>query len=102
MFLLGRGNLRSEFSRIELLANEPVVTAGNRVLLLVPKRAPEDFRRLMAEVNPATFEVRRLVVFERSGARMEFLLSDVRENYVAADHEFSFTPPRGVTVRRAE
>jgi len=102
LFLLGRGNLRRDFSRIEMLAGEPVVTAGSWVLLLVPKRAPEDFKRIIVEVNPVGFEVRRLVIFERSGARMEFLLSNVRENYVAPDSAFTFSPPPGVVVRRVQ
>jgi len=99
LFLLGHRDLRSEFSRIELLSDERAAMPGNRVLRLVPKRAPEEFKRLLVEVNPVSFEVRRLVIFERNGARMDFLLANVRENYVASDQEFAFTPPRGVTVR---
>ena len=102
LFLLGRGNLRRDFSRIELLSSERPVTAGNVVLRLVPKRAPEVFKQLMVEVSPASYEVRRLVIFERSGARMDFLLSNVRENFVAPDSQFQFTPPAGVTVKNAQ
>jgi outer membrane lipoprotein carrier protein len=101
LFLLGRGNLRRDFSRIEVTA-EPAVGAGNLVLRLVPKRAPEQFRQLLVEVSPASFEVRRMVIFERSGARMDFLLANVRENAIAADSQFQFVPPQGVTVKRAE
>lgn len=101
LFLLGRGNLRRDFSRIEVAAGEQPVLAGNVVLRLVPKRAPEEFRLLLAEVNPSTFEVRRLIILERNGARMDFYLSDLRENYVAPDDQFRFTPPQGVTIRDA-
>lgn len=101
LFLLGRGNLRRDFSRIEITA-EQAVGAGNLVLRLVPKRAPEQFRQLLVEVSPASFEVRRMVIFERSGARMDFLLANVRENAIAADSQFQFVPPQGVTVKRAE
>ncbi|HEV8485819.1 MAG TPA: outer membrane lipoprotein chaperone LolA [Blastocatellia bacterium] len=99
LFLLGRSDLRSEFTRIELLSDERAVIAGNRVLRLVPARAPEEFKKLLVEVDPTRFEVRRLVIFERSGARMDFLLNNVRENYVAPDGEFTFTPPPGVIVK---
>jgi outer membrane lipoprotein carrier protein len=102
LFLLGRANIRQEFSRIELTSSEQPVTAGNRVLRLFPRRAPDEFKQLLVEVSPETFEVRRLVIFERSGARMDFLLSGVRENYVAPDTEFQFTPPPGVTVKNAQ
>jgi len=102
LFLLGRGNLRRDFSRIEIATNESALVAGDQVLRLFPKRAPEEFKQLLVEVSPATFEVRRMVIFERSGARMDFLLSNVRENYVAPDSQFQFTPLAGVTIKRAE
>ena len=102
LFLLGRGNLRRDFSRIELAAGEPAMGAGNQVLRLFPKRAPEEFKQLLVEVAPASFEVRRMVIFERSGARMDFLLSNVRENYVAPDNQFQFTAPPGVILKRAQ
>jgi outer membrane lipoprotein-sorting protein len=83
-------------------ANESAIAAGNKVLRLFPKRAPEEFKQLLVEVSPGSFEVKRLVVFERSGARMEFLISNVRENHVAADSQFQFALPPGVTLKRAE
>jgi chaperone LolA len=99
LFLLGRTNIQGEFSRIELLSTERAVVPGNRVLRLVPARAPDEFKRLLAEVNPSSFEVKRLVIFERGGGRMDFVLSNVRENHVAPDSEFTFTPPPGVTIK---
>jgi outer membrane lipoprotein carrier protein len=102
LFLLGRGNLRRDFSRIEVAAGETAVGAGDQVLRLFPKRAPEGFKQLLVEVSPSSFEVRRMVIFERSGARMDFLLSNLRENSVAPESQFQFTPPAGVTVKRAE
>jgi outer membrane lipoprotein carrier protein len=102
LFLLGRGQLRRDFSLIELAADEQPAMAGNLVLRLVPKRAPEDFKQLLAEVSPSTFEVRRLVIFERNGSRMDFILSNVRENYIAPDTEFQFAPPPGVTLKNAQ
>jgi chaperone LolA len=102
LFLLGRGNLRRDFSRIEIATAEPAITAGNQVLRLFPKRAPEEFKQLLVEVSPASFEVRRMVIFERSGARMEFLLSNVRENFMAPENQFQFAVPPGVTLKRAE
>jgi outer membrane lipoprotein carrier protein len=102
LFLLGRGNLRRDFARIEVATGERPVMAGNVVLLLVPKRAPREFKQLLVEVSPASASVERLVIFERNGARMDFTLSNVRENSVAPDNEFRFTPPPGVTVRKAD
>ena len=100
LFLLGRGNLRRDFSRIEVAQGEPVVQGGDLVLRLVPRRAPEDFKLMLAEIDPSSFSVRRLVVFERNGSRMDFHLRNVRENFVAPDSDFKFTAPAGVTVVR--
>jgi outer membrane lipoprotein carrier protein len=102
LFLLGRGNLRRDFSRIEVAAGEAAAGPGNQVLRLFPKRAPEEYKQLLVEVSPASFEVRRMVIFERSGAKMDFLLSNLRENHVAPESQFQFTTPAGVTVKRAE
>src|SRR5205085_8905443 len=99
LFLLGRGNLRRDFKRIEVAANEPPAAAGNLVLRLVPKRAPEEFRQLLVEVSPVTVAVQRMVIFERNGTRMDFTLANVRENFVASDGEFRFVPPPGVILK---
>ncbi len=102
LFLLGRGNLRRDFSRIEIATGESAIGAGSQVLRLFPKRAPEQFKQLLVVVSPATFEVRRMVIFERSGARMDFLLSNLRENVVIAESQFHFQPPPGVVVKQAQ
>lgn len=102
LFLLGRGNLRRDFSSIETAIDERPVAASNIVLKLVPKRAPEEFKQLLVEVDPSSFEVKRMVIFERGGARMDFLLSNVRENYIAPDSQFQFSPPPGVTLKKAQ
>jgi outer membrane lipoprotein carrier protein len=99
LFLLGRGNLRRDFSRIEMLNDERAVESGNKILRLVPKKAPEEFKRLLVEVNPASFQVKRLVIFERSGARMDFLLNNTQENFLAPESDFRFIPPPGVTIK---
>jgi outer membrane lipoprotein carrier protein len=101
LFLLGQGNLRRDFATIEPVPGVPPAEPGDIVLKLVPKRAPEDFKQLLAEANPVSFEVRRLVIFARNGSRMDFLLTNVRENYIAPDAEFVFTPPPGVIVKKA-
>ena len=99
LFLLGQGNIRRDFSRIEIASGEPRMSTGV-LLRLFPKRAPEEFKQLLVDVSPSTFEVRRMVIFERSGARMDFLLTNVRENYVAPDDKFHFVAPAGVTIKR--
>jgi outer membrane lipoprotein carrier protein len=98
LFLLGRGNLRRDFSKIETVSSERPVSAGNVILRLFPRKAPDSFKQLLVEVSPYSYEVRRLVIFEQSGARIDFLLDNMRENNLAPDAWFSFTPPPGVSV----
>jgi outer membrane lipoprotein carrier protein len=98
MFLLGRGNLRRDFARIEF-ASEAPVRAGHRVVRLIPKRN-SDIRELLIEVEPNTLRLARLSLIKSGNARIDFLLNNVQENVVVADSVFNFQPPTGVTVRQ--
>ena len=100
LFLLGRGDIRRDFSRIELLSDERAIESGNKVIRLVPKQAPPEFNRLLVEINPVTYQVKRMVIFEKNGTRMDFLLNNVVENNVAPDHLFQFTAPPGVSIKQ--
>jgi outer membrane lipoprotein carrier protein len=95
LFLLGRGNLRRDFKRIEW-ANESPVTAGHRVLRMVPKRG--NVRELLVEAEPATLQLKRLVIINGNGGRSDFLFSNLRENPPTNDAQFTFTAPAGVHV----
>jgi len=96
-FLLGRGNLRRDFKRIEF-AQESPVKAGNKVLRMVPKRAA-DFKELVLEIEPGSLQIARLTLVESGGARSDFLFANVRENAAASDAQFTFKAPAGVEVR---
>ena len=98
MFLLGRGDLRRDFARIEF-ANEAPLRAGNRVLRLLPKRSL-DLREVLIEVDPKTLGLARLSLLKQGHARIDFLLNNVQENAVIADAAFVFKPPVGVQVRQ--
>ena len=98
MFLLGRGDFRHDFARIEF-ANEAPLRAGNRVLRLLPKRNA-DLRELLIEVNPKTLSLARLSLLKQGNVRIDFLLNNVQENAVIADAAFVFKPPNGVQVRQ--
>ena len=95
LFLLGRGNLRRDFKRIEW-ANEAPLTAGQRVLRLVPKRG--DVRELLVEVEPATLQLKRLTIINGNGGRSDFIFSNLRENPPTNAEQFTFTAPAGVRV----
>ncbi len=96
-FLLGRGNLRRDFKRIEF-ANESPVKAGSKILRMAPKRAT-DFQELLIEVEPDSLQLSRLTLIESGGARSDFIFSNVRENVATSAAQFAFKPPAGVEVR---
>jgi outer membrane lipoprotein carrier protein len=96
-FLLGRGNLRRDFKRIEFAGESPV-KAGNKVLRLVPKRTA-DFKELLVEIEPASMQIARLTILESGGARSDFIFSNIRENAPAPATQFIFNAPPGVEVR---
>jgi outer membrane lipoprotein carrier protein len=96
-FLLGQGNLRSEFRRIEF-AKESPVKAGNKVLRMIPKHL-QDFDELRVEFDPDTFQLERLSIIESDGDRSDFIFSNVKENIPAPSAQFAFKAPPGVEVR---
>src|SRR5262249_15983723 len=96
-FLLGQGNLRNEFRRIEF-AKESLVEAGNKVLRMLPKHL-QDFEELRVEFDPSTFQIARLSLIESDGERSDFIFSNIKENAPASSVEFTFKAPPGVEVR---
>ena len=98
LFLLGRGNLRRDFSRIEFSSEAPV-KAGHRVLRLIPKRS-SDILEVMIEVEPGSLQLSRLSFLKSGQVRIDFLLSNVQENITIPDSNFVFKVPGGVTLKQ--
>jgi outer membrane lipoprotein carrier protein len=96
-FLLGQGNLRREFRRIEF-AKESPLKADNKVLRMLPKHL-QDFEELLIEFDPFSFEMYRLSIVKAGDERSDFIFSDIRENVSAPSAEFVFKAPPGVEVR---
>jgi len=96
-FLLGQGNLRREFRRIEFSKESPV-KAGNKVLRMLPKHL-QDFDELLIEFDPDSFQMSRLSIIESDGDRSDFIFSNFKENVPAPSVEFTFKAPPGVEVR---
>jgi len=96
-FLLGQGDLRHEFRRIEF-AKESPVKAGNKVLRMLPRHL-QDFDELRVEFDPNTFQIERLSIIEPDRDRSDFIFSNVKENVPAPSAEFVFKAPPGVEFR---
>jgi len=96
MFLLGRSKLRNEFSRIELLSL-PAKAVGAKVLRLYPRRESY-IEELLLEVDPVNFDIRRLRITHRDGARTDFFFDGIESNIGLESTFFNFTVPPGVEL----
>jgi outer membrane lipoprotein carrier protein len=96
MFLLGRSNLQNEFKQFELLNTKPFL-AGTKVIRMTPKRKTE-LKELIMEVDPANFQIRRLLLAHSDGSRSEFIFSNIRTNTGVNASLFDFKVPSGVQV----
>ena len=94
MFLLGRGDLRDEFTRFELLNTKPFLQ-GTKVVRMYPRRKT-DLSEVVMEVDPANFQIRRLLLTHSEGSRQEFIFSNVRINTGLGASLFDFKIPAGV------
>ena len=96
MFLLGRADLRNEFTRFELLNTKPFLQ-GTKVVRMYPRRKT-DLSEVVMEVDPANFQIRRLLLTHSDGSRSEFIFSNIRTNTGLRASLFDFKVPAGVQV----
>src|SRR6266446_3856893 len=96
MFLLGRSNLQSEFTSFELLATKPFLQ-GTKVVRMHPRRKT-DLKELLMEVDPANYQIRRLLLAPSDGSRSEFIFSNIQINTGVKASLFDFKVPPGVEV----
>jgi outer membrane lipoprotein carrier protein len=96
MFLLGRSDLRNEFTRFELLNTKPFLQ-GTKVVRMFPRRKI-DLSEVVMEVDPANFQVRRLLLTHSDSSRQEFIFSNIRTNTGLRASLFDFKVPAGVEV----
>ena len=96
MYLLGRQDLESEFERIAELRTPPKV-AGARVLQMYPRRE-SDVEAIILEVDPVSFDIRRLSLTRLDGSVWEVLFDEVQVNGDLEESFFEFEPPVGAQV----
>jgi outer membrane lipoprotein carrier protein len=98
MFLLGRSDLRNEFTRFELNpVDQQRFLQGTQVVRMYPKRKT-DIKDVVMEVDPANYQIRRLILSHNDGSRSEFIFSNIRLNTGLKTPFFDFKVPAGVQV----
>lgn len=67
-------------------------------LTLIPKEARTGLTKLLMEVDPATYFITRLTLFESNGNQSRFRFARIQSNTGLKDRIFVFTPPKDVVV----
>jgi outer membrane lipoprotein carrier protein len=96
MFLLGRSDLENEFTRIVQLTVAPQVP-GMRVLEMHPRRK-NGVEEVQLEVDPGTFDIRRLRLTFIDGSTMDLMLDQLETDADLDESIFDFEVPPGVDV----
>ena len=100
-FLLGGGNVRRDYSASAETEFKPAFP-DTIPLRLTPVHDNGEYAFVTLELDAKTFNIRRVIIRERSGSTSEFLLNDVVLNQKMNDGDFRFRPPRGVEIVRIQ
>ncbi|MFW5966384.1 MAG: LolA family protein [Persicimonas sp.] len=90
-FLMGQGNLLEEFD-IEF---DDDSTASEPILELEPKEATSKYSKLVFELDPESFQVRKTTVFDPYGNTNEIRFREAKVNKNLPDSGFDFDVPEG-------
>jgi outer membrane lipoprotein carrier protein len=100
-FLLGKGDLEKDFRASPEEQLKPAMQS-TVVLRLIPRSSERDYEYVVLEVDEKTYELRRIVIKEKSGSTSEFTLTDITTNIKIEGRKFQFKIPKGVEVVRME
>ena len=80
-----------------LFAHEARFVAGASEIAGVPRGMEQRIKVLTLDVTPAG-AIQHMRLEELDGATTEFAFTQVEENIPTRDSDFSFTPPKGISV----
>ena len=98
LFLLGKGNLKRDFSKVEWASDQKPFFQGNRVILAYPKKGIDEFARILMEFNPQTFQLQRVTVLDVDGTMSEFVFTNIQQDLGTTAGIFDFKTPPGTEV----
>jgi outer membrane lipoprotein carrier protein len=100
-FLLGQGDLGKNFHASPEGQVKP--TLPDTVMLrLVPRLLEREYNYVILEVDGKTYDLRRIVIREKTGNTSEFVFTNIATNIKVDDKQFQFKIPKGVEVVRME
>ncbi len=98
LFLLGKGNLKKDFSKIEWAKDDKPFFEGNQVLYAYPREDIDAFAKILMEFDPHSLQLQRITIFEVDGSKSEFVFTKIKENLGLDIQRFSFKVPANVEV----
>ena len=99
LFLLGKGNLKKDFSRVEWAEDSQPFYQGNRIICAYPKKNIDEFAKILMEFNPQTYQLQRVTVHDVDGSTSEFVFTNIHENVGINSEQFDFKIPAGTEVQ---
>jgi outer membrane lipoprotein carrier protein len=100
-FLLGQGDTRQSFE-VAWEQDPGPNTRGAFVLRFTPRAAEADYAYVVIECDARSFDMRRIVIRERTGNTSDFALSNLKTNIKVDGRQFQFKLPKGVEVVRLD
>jgi outer membrane lipoprotein carrier protein len=97
LFLLGKGNLKRDFSKVEWAQEKPFFQ-GNRVILAYPKKGIDEFAKILMEFSPQTFQLQRVTIIDVDGTTSEFVFTSIQQDLGTTAGVFDFKVPPGTEV----
>jgi len=100
-FLVGRGDILQSFRALP--ENEfRARFEGTVIIRLEPREDEPEYAFLSLEMDARTYDLRRIVIRERTGNTSEFVFTGLRTNISVAESQFRFRIPRGIEVIRLD
>jgi outer membrane lipoprotein carrier protein len=100
-YLLGKTQLKKEFSGLSLAPDVAPLTAGDLVLRGIPRNMADRVADVLLEVTPDG-RIQRILAHEVDGSTTEFRFANQKENVPVSDARFKFSPPPGVETIQAD
>jgi outer membrane lipoprotein-sorting protein len=100
LFLAGQGDIMRDFTPT-LVTTPANLPAGTQALKLTPLKPQPEYEWMVVGLDPKTLSLRGLVFIDAQRSTQSIVFTNLKENLNPPDSRFTFTPPRGVSVRSA-
>ena len=102
LFLLGKGNLKKDFSKIEWATDDKPFFQGNKIIYAYPKKNIDEFAKILMEFDPHVLQLQRITIFDIDGSKNEFVFTNIKENLGVNALLFNFKIPANVEIVGSE